>query len=199
MAARSISDMDTLSAFRANHLGMGGVRSNNCHQQPPMLVDVAQCVEENERAEWANNLPIMVRLRSLDFCNGICGDPVKSMPPKLVIESICRGTDGEHILFIGDLVRGKYQFPHQVIKCGPQVLENVPDDKGNRRWHLGINLHPKADAASLSLFLGHHYAGVSLKVPISFSHKSLSVMLDPDDFLADRFHSQRDSTGDSRG
>jgi len=188
MAARSINDMDALTCMRASDLGPGSMRSNNCHQQSSMFIDVAECFEEGEGIWWAEALPISIRLQSLDLCNHILGDTIKPMPPKLVIESFRRRTDGKHVLFTGDVIRGGYQFPHQVIECGPQVLENVSYDEGNCSGDRRIDLHPKANAASLSLFLGHHYAGFSLKIPIGFCYQGLAVALDPDDFLPDRFN-----------
>ncbi|HLZ93501.1 MAG TPA: hypothetical protein VKQ28_17480 [Candidatus Acidoferrum sp.] len=184
MAARSISDMNALSAFRGSYLSASGMGTENSQQQPPMLIDIAQCVEENERVGWTATLPNAVRLQSLDFCNRVWGNPVKPMPPKLVIESIRRRTDRKHILFAGDVVRGKYQFPHQIVECGPQVLEKVTNNERNSCGHGSGNLHPKADAASLSLFLGHHNAGFRLKIPISFGYERLVVAFDPEDFLS---------------
>jgi hypothetical protein len=184
VAARSIDDMNAFSPLRVRHLSSGGMGTKNSEQHSSMFVDVAQCIEESEWVGRSPVLPIAVRLQSLDFCNCVWGNAVQPVPFKLVLESFHRRTDGEHVLFTGDIVRGEYQFPHQIIERGPQILKEVSDDKGDFGRDWGINLHSKTNAASIGLFLGHHYAWFGLKVPIRFGYERLAVMLYPDDFLS---------------
>jgi len=183
--AGSESLLNAMSAFSADELSSRNGNCGNSQQYPPMLVDVAEEVYDSKGATF-RPLPAVIGLQSLDLCRRFWGNPFEPLPPKLVFERFDCVADRKHILVTGFIVRSKDEFPHQIVKGRPQVLESVSDDKRNGNGNGGSNCESEDNTASARLYLGHHIARFFFKIPLLLSFKRLKVFCGPDDFLLNR-------------
>jgi hypothetical protein len=131
-----------------------------------VLIDVAEGVEYSEQMS-GGLLPRVVRLQSLDFCNCLCGQPVKSLSGDLVFEGIQTVAYGEHVLIAGATIRSDHKFPYQIVEGRTKVLNRVSEDNRNgvRNGRLGDEL--KNDAIAIRLYLSFHVARFAVDIPLN--------------------------------
>jgi hypothetical protein len=167
--------------FDRRNVGLGCAQ--HCEGNPTVFVDVRKVINDPQDG-FLPVLPQVVWLQSIDFCNRIWGNPIQTMPSDLIFESFDSATDGEHIFFSGLTVRSKYKFPYQIIEGRPQVLEAVSGNQSESGRNRGSGLKSEGGVIRVALWLHHHFARVSLKVPLQFEANSLKVLLSPEDFLS---------------
>jgi len=184
MIARSQSALDRMT-LGTTPLGMGSMDSKSGEKYPSMLVDVAEIVQ-NPQAGAFPLIPSVVRLQSLDFCNSVCGHAEKPIPQKFLCENFGSFADGEKVTILGFIVRGEYEFPHQIIERRSQVLESIPNNERYMVRNGNPSVKSTNNAARLRLFLSHHFARFVLEVQNTFRFKRLEVLCGPEDFLPDK-------------
>ena len=102
-----------------------------------------------------------------------------------IFESIGSATDREHIVFSRLIVRGKYKFPHKIIEGRAQVLETISDDQTKTSGNGILGPECKASLINGTVWLSHHFAWITLKVPLKFGFERLNVLCGPEDFVLD--------------
>jgi hypothetical protein len=179
---RSERAVNMMPRLGTKKLRAGGMSGKHSKQEPSVFVDVAECIEDLNGTGFPF-LPVVVRLQSLDLFHRICGDSSEPMPSNLALESSLSATNGEHVLYVGCLVRSKHKFPHQIIEGRPQILNTVPEDERNGSGDGSLGVEFQDDSIRLRLFLGHHFARLACEIPKSLPFESLKVLFGPDDFL----------------
>lgn len=102
--------------------------------EQPVLIEVVHFTEERETI-----LPAAVRLQRLDNIDG-CG----SNPGYFAVKAlgVLHLKDWEACVASRNLSICLNELPRQVVECGPEVVDRIPDHQRERLWQLG----PKADA-----------------------------------------------------
>jgi len=200
-AEQNVANLCAVIGVSDKHFKVGGAVNGNSswsspakssEQHPAVLVDVAEMVQDMEDASFPE-LPVMVRLQSLDFCNRIFGDPIKPPLSKFHFESFGCAANGESVFYGGVIVRSDNEFPHQIVERGAEVLQGVPNDERQpeRDWNLGAKFN-KQDIR-IRLWLSHHFTRIAAEIPNSLFIQTLSVFYCPDDFAPDAL---RNNLGD---
>ena len=110
---------------------IGSQPALKCGQnKPSVLIHVAEIVDEPQNR--LSVIPTVVRLQTLNDCLRSVGCALKpSLFGNCVMESLWRGTDGEHIVFTGSVFRGKHKFPYQIVEGGSEILETIAKNDWN--------------------------------------------------------------------
>jgi len=149
-----------------------------------MLVDVRKLIQ-NPEAGILPEIPTLIRLQTLDFCRRFLGNTIKeTVLFHTLFEGFRRFTNGESIVLSGLTLRGKTQFPYKIIQCGPEILEAIPDQKGDGIGMRGAIDITNTPSVKLGMKLGHNEARVLLKVPRHLGVNRLAMFFCPTDFTS---------------
>jgi hypothetical protein len=152
-------------------------------QHPPVLVDVAKVV--NDPQHRLLKIPTVVRLQTLDECNRIWGHPKKpSLLGNCVLESLWRRTDGEHIVFVGSVLRSKHEFPHQVIEGRSEVLEEISKYHREPSGDGTFGNNPSNILIRGAFALSDYFCWVRLVILRRLGLERLEMFVSPDDFVS---------------
>jgi hypothetical protein len=121
-----------------------------------VLVGVVNVMKQPQEVGY-RLVPSAVRLEPLDECyvtrREILGKPESSFSAPIVITG---GGDGEGQLIVGHRGLEQRQLPNQLIKGGPQVVRDIPDDYAPLLRRVGENVSPEDALVGLTVVIRHN-------------------------------------------
>ena len=154
-------------------------------QYAPVFIDVHEFLN-NPQLGFPPILPKVIRLQSFDLRDSIRVDTKQPLAfTHRIPEQISAGTNGKHIVFCGLTVRSEHEFPHQVIKGGPEILQAITNNQPKPSGHWAFGFQRKGRRIIGAIFISHHMCWVAVKVPMEFGFERLRVKYGPEDFLSD--------------
>lgn len=154
-------------------------------KQSSVLVDVCEFIQDGETR--CAGLPVEVRLKRFDECNGSGIDSSQAVTSLSVLKAVKCETDGEHVLFVGGVVRNQNKFPDQIVERRPQVLKTVPNDQSNFLRNGGFSLDDKGRLILAAVCIGHELALIRVKIPLDLGFNRVQVQFRMADFVPDTF------------
>jgi len=155
---------------------------DTCEQQPPVLIDVRELVENSQ--ERLFRIPSVIRLHRLNQCSGSIIDSIKSPALDFFVPSGGFDADGETASIRGIVPISPYQFPYQIIETGTKITQAVTKNHGQAVRDRSIDPQTPINEPSTSdirgdLWIGHETAGICLHVRRNLLVQKLEVMACP--------------------
>jgi hypothetical protein len=154
-------------------------------KQPSVLVDVCEFIQNGETR--CAGLPVVVRLKRFNERNGNGIDSLQAVTSLSVLKTVGCETDGEHVLFVGCVVRNKNKFPDEIIERRPQVLETIPNEKPDFFGNGEFGLNDKGGLILAAICIWHEFAWIRVKVPLNLGFNEAQVQFCVINFLSDTF------------